>query len=116
MSQATIYHNPRCSKSRQTLSLLEEKGIETNVVLYLETPPEPQIIAQLLKALDLSARQLMREKEAPYQLQGLDDPNKTEAELIAAMHSHPILIERPIVVVDGRAAIGRPPENILKLL
>ena len=116
MSQVTIYHNPRCSKSRQTLSLLEEKGIEPDVVLYLETPPEPATIAKLLETLDLSARQLMRQKEAPYQLQGLDNPTRTEAELIAAMHEYPILIERPIVVVGDHAAIGRPPENVLKLL
>ena len=116
MSQVTIYHNPRCSKSRQTLSLLQEHGIEPEVVLYLETPPAPATITGLLKALGLSARELMRRKEAPYQEHNLGDPEKSEAELITAMHEHPILIERPIVVVGNRAVLGRPPENILELL
>jgi arsenate reductase len=116
MSQLTIYHNPRCSKSRQTLALLEEKGIQPDVVHYLETPPAPERIQELLDLLGISARELMRSKEAPYQTLGLDDPQKTDAELIAAMSENPILIERPIVAAADRAVIGRPPENVLSLI
>ncbi len=115
MAEVTIYHNPRCSKSRQTLALLQARGIEPTIVEYLETPPSPVAIERLLSALDISAHALVRTKEAPYAELGLG-PASTDAKLIEAMASHPILIERPIVVVGERAALGRPPENVLELL
>lgn len=111
----TIYHNPRCSKSRQTLALLEEKGIEPDVVLYLKEAPSSEQIAVLLGQLGLSARELMRTGEALYKEQQLDDASLTEQELIQAMSEHPRLIQRPIVVHDGKAALGRPPEQVLAL-
>jgi arsenate reductase len=111
----TIYHNPRCSKSRQTLALLEEKGIEPDVVLYLKEPPSSEQIADLLGQLGLSARELMRTGEDLYKEQQLDDASLTEQDLIQAMSEHPRLIQRPIVVHDGKAALGRPPEQVLAL-
>jgi arsenate reductase (glutaredoxin) len=116
MSEVTIYHNPRCSKSRATLALLEERGIEPEVVLYLQNPPDAATIRRLLKQLNLEARELLRNKESAYTELGLDDMEKSAEELIKAMISNPILIERPIVVAGDRAAIGRPPENVLSLL
>lgn len=111
----TIYHNPRCSKSRQTLALLEEKGIAPNIVLYLETPPTADELAVLLKKLKLSARQLLRKGEEAYKTLNLADDSHTEQALIEAMVSHPKLIERPIVVHGRKAALGRPPEAVLEL-
>ena len=111
-----IYHHPRCSKSRQTLALLEERGLRPEVVRYLETPPSAAQLEELLDMLGLSPRELMRRKEAPYRDLGLDDPARTRTELIAAMVAHPILIERPVVVHGRRAAIGRPPEKVLEIL
>lgn len=111
----TIYHNPRCSKSRQTLALLEEKGVEPDVVLYLKEPPSPEQIADLLGQLGLSARELMRTGEDLYKEHQLDDASLTEQDLIQAMSEHPRLIQRPIVVHDGKAALGRPPEQVLAL-
>ena len=111
-----IYHNPRCSKSRQTLALLRERGLEPEIVLYLESPPSEAGLEELLDKLGMPARDLMRRKEAPYRELGLDDPSLTRAELVAAMASHPILIERPVVVSGTRAAIGRPPEKVLEIL
>ena len=111
-----IYHNPRCSKSRQTLALLHERGLEPEIVLYLETPPSEAKLEELLGRLGLSPREAMRRKEAPYRDLGLDDPSLTRAELIAAMAAHPILIERPVVVSGTRAALGRPPEKVLDIL
>lgn len=116
MNAVTMYHNPRCSKSRQTLALLNERDVEPELVLYLETPPTTAELKVLLDKLGLKARQLLRTKEAAYRELGLDDPDKTDAELLEAMHQQPILIERPIVVAGERAAIGRPPENVLELL
>lgn len=112
----TIYHNPRCSKSRQTLALLEEKGIEPEVILYLENPPSKATLKGLVKKLGLSsARKMMRVKEAPYI--ELDLASATaETALIDAMAENPVLIERPIVVNDEKAAIGRPPENVLDIV
>ncbi|GHD64618.1 arsenate reductase (glutaredoxin) [Jeongeupia chitinilytica] len=113
----TIYHNPRCSKSRETLALLRERGLEPEVVEYLNTPPDAEMLRHLLSLLGLVPRALMRSKEAEYAELGLDDPALDDAALIAAMVARPKLIERPIVVVDNtRAAIGRPPESVLKLL
>ena len=112
----TIYHNPRCSKSRQTLELIRSKGIEPEIVEYLKTPPSPDELRDLLAKLGLEPRALMRRKEAPYKEQGLDDPGLSETALVAAMSAHPILIERPIVVANGKAALGRPPEQALEIL
>ncbi|MEG1210298.1 MAG: arsenate reductase (glutaredoxin) [Leclercia sp.] len=113
----TIYHNPRCSKSRDTLSLLKSNGIEPHVVLYLETPPDAQTISTLLSQLGMvSARELMRQKEELYTSLGLDDSHLSEAELIQAMVDNPKLIERPIVVANGKARIGRPPEQVLEIV
>ncbi len=112
-----IYHNPRCSKSRQTLQLLRERGVEPQIVEYLKEPPDERTLRRLLKLLGLRPRELMRRREKVYKELGLDDPGLDDAALIRAMVEHPILIERPIVVVDGkRAALGRPPEAVLALL
>ncbi|WP_392559584.1 arsenate reductase (glutaredoxin) [Orbus mooreae] len=117
MSTTTIYHNPKCSKSRETLALLQSHHVEPNVVLYLEHPPTVSTIKQLLNQLGFtSARQLMRTKEDLYKELNLDDETLTEEALINAMHQHPELIERPIVIVKNRAKIGRPPENVLTLI
>ncbi|MCK9469028.1 MAG: arsenate reductase (glutaredoxin) [Porticoccaceae bacterium] len=111
-----IYHNPRCSKSRQTLALLEEKGITPEVVLYLDTPPDAAALSTLLKKLGISARELLRKGEDDYKANNLADPALTEEQLIDAMVRHPKLIERPIVVKGDKAAIGRPPEAVLEIL
>ena len=112
----TIYHNPRCSKSRATLKLLEERGIAPEIVEYLKTPPDAGTLDGLLTELGLEPRDLMRRKEAPYRENGLDDEGLTREALIAAMVANPILIERPIVVAGGKAALGRPPEAVLDIL
>ena len=113
---ATIWHNPWCSKSRQTLALLEEKGISPEVVLYLENPPSAEEIDTVLKMLGRTPRELMRPREAAYQEAGLANPDLTREQLIAAMAANPSVIERPVVIKDGKAAIGRPPEDVLKIL
>lgn len=112
----TIYHNPRCSKSRQTLALLQQRGIEPQVVLYLQTPPDAATLAGLLQRLGLSARQLLRRGEQAYADNHLQASDLSEAQLLEAMVTHPQLIERPIVVKGDRAVLGRPPENVLALL
>ncbi len=113
----TIYHNARCSKSRDTLALLQQQGITPSVVAYLETPPSPDDIRRLLSLLGMTdARALMRKNEAEYKQLGLDAPELSQEALIAAMAANPRLIERPIVVNGQRAAIGRPPENVLGIL
>ncbi len=116
MPSVTIYHNPRCSKSRQTLALIEEKGIEPNVVEYLKAPPSPAELDAILTKLGKEPRDVMRTKEEPYKALNLEDPGKSRADLIQAMVDNPILIERPIVVSGGRAALGRPPEAVLDIL
>jgi arsenate reductase len=116
MSQVTIYHNPRCSKSRQTLQLLRDQGIEPVVIEYLKTPPTPEQLLEILRLLDKEPRDLMRQQEPEYQDNGLDDPSLSQEQLIASMYTHPILIERPIVLAKGKAAIGRPPEKVLEIL
>lgn len=117
MSDVQIYHNPRCSKSRETLALIEAQGVEPQVVLYLETPPDAATLQGLVKQLGFtSARQLMRKKEAEYKAAGLDNPALTEEQLLTAMVAQPKLIERPIVVAGGRARLGRPPEQVLDIL
>jgi len=112
----TIYHNPRCTKSRQTLELLRQRGIEPEVVEYLKTPPGAAELEAILGLLGLAPRELMRRKEAAYSDAGLDDPGLSRAALVRAMVDHPILIERPIVLANGKAAVGRPPENVLAIL
>lgn len=116
MTDLTLYHNPRCSKSRQALALLEARGLAPTVVRYLETPPDADTLRALLKALGLSARQLLRSGEDAYKTLGLADPALTEAQLVDAMATHPILIERPILVAGDRAVVGRPPEKVLEIL
>lgn len=111
-----IYHNPRCSKSRQTLALLEQRGITPAIVEYLKTPPDAAAIKAILNSLGLAPRDLMRRKEEPYKTLDLDNPDLSDAALIQAMVDNPILIERPIVVKDGKAALGRPPEAVLAIL
>jgi len=112
----TIYHNPRCSKSRQALALLEEHGVAPTIVAYLETPPDAATLKAILTKLGLAPRDLMRRKEAAYKENGLDDDGLSEEALIAAMVAHPTLIERPIVVNGAKAALGRPPEQVLAIL
>ena len=114
--QVKIYHNPRCSKSRQTLQLLQEHGVEPEVVEYLKTPPDKETLKNILSQLQLSPRDLMRHKENEYTENHLDDPSLSDDELIEAMLKHPKLIERPIVVTDKGAAIGRPPEKVLEVV
>lgn len=108
----TIYHNPRCSKSRRTLELLQERGLEPVVIEYLQTPPDAATLSELLGLLGLSPRDLMRKREAVYGELNLADGTLDDDALIAAMVANPILIERPIVVANGAAVLGRPPENI----
>jgi len=113
----SIYHNPRCSKSRETLALLQERGIKPDVVLYLETPPDVPTLKRLLKQLGIhSARELMRRKEDLYQELALADSALSEAQLLQAMVDHPKLIERPIVIKGEQARIGRPPEAVLEII
>jgi arsenate reductase len=115
VSKVEIYHNPRCSKSRQTLEILTRQGIEPSIVEYLKQPPSSADLKAILKALNISAHQLLRVKEAEYKEHNLS-VNSSEDEIIAAMISSPKLIERPIVINDGKACIGRPPEAILEIL
>ena len=111
-----IFHNPRCSKSRATLALLQERGIEPEITLYLDSPPDADELRSILQKLGLTARELMRKGEAEYREQGLADESLTEDELIAAMVTSPRLIERPIVLANGQAAIGRPLESVIDIL
>jgi arsenate reductase len=112
----TIYHNPRCSKSRAALALLRARGIEPRVIEYLVEPPDPAELDRILRLLELEPRQLMRKGESEYQALGLDDPKLDREALIVAMVAHPKLIERPIVLASGKAALGRPPEAVLAIL
>ena len=116
MSQVTIYHNPRCSKSRQTLELIREQGIEPVVREYLKEAPSEKELKQVLASLNISPRELLRTKEAEYKESGLDNPQLSDAEVISIMMKTPKLIERPIVLKDGQARIGRPPESVLEIL
>lgn len=111
-----IFHNPRCSKSRQTLELLHANSAQAEVVEYLKTPPSIAELEQILDMLGLEPRQLMRNKEAEYKENNLDDENLTRDQLLQAMVDHPKLIERPIVIRGKRAVIGRPPEKVLEIL
>ena len=112
----TIYHNPRCSKSRQTLQLLQENNIEPEIVLYLETPPDAAALKDILGKLGIAPRDLLRKGEDAYKELNLKDTNHSDAALIDAMVSHPKLIERPIVIKGDKAVLGRPPENVLELI
>ncbi|MEE3116671.1 MAG: arsenate reductase (glutaredoxin) [Pseudomonadota bacterium] len=111
-----IFHNPRCSKSRQALELLTDRGIEPTIIRYLETPPTEAELDRILTQLGVEPRELMRTKEKEYKELGLDQPELSRAQLIAAMVATPKLIERPIVLANGKAAVGRPPENVLSIL
>lgn len=111
-----IYHNPRCSKSREALKLLQEHGVTPRIVEYLKTPPSEGTLKDILKKLRKEPRDIIRRQEAPYRELGLDDPSLAEAELVHAMSANPVLIERPIVVAGARAAIGRPPAAVLEIL
>lgn len=116
MSEVTIYHNPRCSKSRQTLSLIEEQGVTPHIVKYLDEGPDEATLTRLVAQLGLeSAHDLLRTGEAEYKEAGLS-PSSDNATIIAAMAKYPRLIERPIVVKGEQAVLGRPPENVLELL
>ena len=116
MTQVTIYHNPRCSKSRQTLALLEQNHCDITIVEYLKQPLNELQLTEILTLLALSPRQLMRTKEQEYSAQELANPALSEQALITAMVAEPKLIERPIVVANGKAAIGRPPEQVLDII
>lgn len=112
----TLWHNPRCSKSRAALALLEERGVEVEVVRYLETPPDAATLTWVLERLGMSPRELMRRREEPYRRLGLDDPSVPDERLVRGMVEEPILIERPIAIRDDRTILGRPPEAVLTLL
>ncbi|TNE56672.1 MAG: arsenate reductase (glutaredoxin) [Alphaproteobacteria bacterium] len=112
----TIYHNPRCSKSRATLAILEDKGVAIDVVEYLNEAPDEATLKDILSKLGMTPRDLMRKGEAVYKEKGLGDEGLSDDVLIKAMVADPILIERPIVVANGKARIGRPPESVLEIL
>lgn len=116
MSEVVILHNPRCSKSRETLALIESRGIAPRIVDYLGAPPSVAELGRILKQLGLEPRELMRRDETEYKELDLGNPALTREELIAAMHEHPRLIQRPIVLANGKAALGRPPESVLAIL
>ncbi len=115
-AEVRIFHNPRCSKSRQTLQLLQDRNLEPLVTLYLDQPPDASELRELLRRLGMGPRQLMRTQEPEYRALGLDDSSLDDDQLIAAMVRTPKLIERPIVVVGDKAALGRPPEQVLEIL
>lgn len=116
MSKVTIYHNPRCSKSRETLELLRAKGVEPEVVLYLEQPPSEEVLTTIIQQLGMRPRELLRTNEKAYEEFGLSDDALSDQELIASMRAHPILINRPIVVTGRGTRLGRPPEVVLEIL
>ena len=111
-----IFHNPRCSKSRQTLALLNENGVEPEIILYLEQPPAESQLKSIIAKLGISPRELLRKGEADYKEQGLADTSLSDKQLIQAMCDYPKLIERPIVIDGERAVLGRPPESVLALI
>ncbi len=116
MTQVAIYHNPRCSKSRQTLKLLIENNLNPKIILYLETPPDAGQIRELLRMLEIPARNLIRSSEQEYTDQNLADTTLSDADLINAIVNTPKLLQRPIVVSNGKAVIGRPPENVFAIV
>jgi arsenate reductase len=111
-----ILHNPRCSKSRATLQLLQEQGLQPEIILYQDTPPDVSQIKEILKKLNMKPRDLIRKGQSEYKLMGLDNEKLSDQDLMQAMHTAPILIERPIVLANGKASIGRPPESVLEIL
>ena len=111
-----LLHNPRCSKSRATLQVLEDNGVEPKIILYQDTPPDEDQLTSILDKLNMQPRELMRKGQSEYKELGLDNEQLTNEELIAAMVKTPILMERPIVLANGKAAIGRPPESVLEIL
>jgi arsenate reductase len=116
MRAVTIYHNPRCSKSRQALQLLQDNRIEPEIIDYLKNPPSAEEMTEILKLLNLHPRDLMRKQEKIYKTLQLDNPKLTSQQLIAALITHPILIERPIIIRQNKAIIARPPEKALEIL
>ncbi len=116
MSKTTIYHNPHCSKSRQTLELLDTHGVKADIVEYLKTPLNAEQLTEILGLLGMEPRELMRTNESEYKDNALDDAGLSREQLIQAMVDHPRLIQRPIVLSKGKAALGRPPENVLEIL
>ncbi|MEE3504686.1 arsenate reductase (glutaredoxin) [Pseudomonas sp. 10C3] len=116
MTDLTLYHNPRCSKSRGALELLEARGLTPTIIRYLETPPDAAQLRDLLGKLGIGARELLRTGEEEYKALNLADASLSDEQLIAAMAAHPKLIERPILVVGDKAVIGRPPESVLEIL
>ena len=116
MSKPTLYHNPRCSKSRQALELLRARGVEPEIVEYLKTPPDAHQLEQILVMLGLEPRQLMRTNEPEYKENSLGDDSLNRGQLIRAMVEHPRLIQRPILINEGSAVLGRPPEAVLEIL
>ncbi len=115
-NKTTVYHNPSCSKSRATMELLTEKGLEINVVRYIDTPPDRTTLLDLLDMLGLEPRELMRKGEQEYKDNNLADESLSPDDLVDAMLKYPKLIERPIVIKDGKAAIGRPIEKVIEIL
>jgi arsenate reductase len=116
MSDISIYHNPRCSKSRQTLALLKQKGFKANIIEYLKTPPDIETLTTIIQQLGISPRALLRKGEAMYKELNLKDESFSDQQLIQAMCDNPKLIERPIVIYNGKAKLGRPPESALEIL
>lgn len=116
MAKVTIWHNPRCTKSRETLALLQARDNEIQVIEYLKHPPSTAEIRNALELLRIQPRALMRSNEAEYRAHQLDNPALGRAQLIETMHAHPILIQRPVVFANGQARIGRPPESVLEIL
>lgn len=116
MSQTRIYHNPRCSKSRQTLAILNNNNENIEIIEYLKRPPSPAELAELVKQLAISPRQLLRKTETEYKELGLNNIDLSDTTLLEIMSQHPKLIERPIVVKNGKARLGRPPEAITEIL
>ncbi len=116
MKKVTIWHNPRCSKSRETLALLQSRHMEIEVIEYLITPPQAAEIERALALLRMQPRELLRRNESDYRVHHLGDTRLTHAQLTEAMHLHPILIQRPVVFANGKACIGRPPELVLRIL
>jgi len=115
MSQSIIYHNPRCSKSRATLALLESRHVDTQIIKYLDTPPSPQTLKKITEMLGVSPRDILRTGEKEYKEFGMDNPDLSDDQLLQLMSANPKVIERPIVIYNDKAVVGRPPENVLEL-
>lgn len=116
MDDIIIYHNPRCSKSRATLALLEENNVNPQIIYYLESPPDTEQLQELLQKLGLGIRELLRKSEAEYEQLGLDNDSLADEIILDIVSNHPKLIQRPIVIRGDKAIIGRPPENVLELI